>query len=112
MIRRLVAWIVIPAVVCAASVALAKDPEPAPTASAAQVEKLQQQLDQMSKELEEMRQLVKNSDLSSQQRQMMMGHMGRMEGRMHGMIGVLHDGPGELPGPHGCDAGAVTSADG
>ena len=77
---------VIPAAVCAGSEALAEDPGPAPAASAAQVEKLQQQLDQMRKELEEMRQLVKSSDLSPQQRQMMMGHMGRMEGHMHGMM--------------------------
>ena len=82
MIGHRLAWIVIPAALLVATVALAADPTPAPNP---EVQKLQAQIEQMSKELEQMKQEVKNANLTAQQRQMMMGHMGRMEGHMHEM---------------------------
>lgn len=42
-----------------------------PAATSAQVEKLQAQIEQMGKELEEMKQLVKGAELPAQQRQTM-----------------------------------------
>ena len=85
MIGRRFAWIVIPAALATASVVLAEDPAP-PAATSAEVQQLQKQLEQMSKELADMKKLVESGDMSAQQRQMMMGHMGRMEGQMHGMM--------------------------
>lgn len=84
MIRRFLALIVIPAVL--ASGALAQEPAAPTTANREQVKQLQAQLDQMSKELADMKKLLETTQMSGQQRQMMMGHMGRMENQMHGMM--------------------------
>ena len=86
MIGRRFAWMVIAAALVSATAAFAADPAPTPGATDKQVEKLQGQLDQMSKELAQMKELVNKSNLPPQQRQMMMGHMGQMEGHMHGMM--------------------------
>ena len=56
----------------------------------------------MSKELEQMREVVKSSNLPDQQRQMMMSHMGQMEGQMHGLMsGCCMMDPASCPGDMG-----------
>lgn len=86
MIGRRFAWLMIVGALLGAGIALAADPARQPAATDEQVEKLQGQLEQMSKELEQMKEILNKSSLPAQQRQMMMGHMGQMEGHMHGMM--------------------------
>lgn len=86
MIGRRLAWIVIPAALATAGAALAEGPAQPPAASSEQVQQLQAQLEQMSKELADMKKLVESGEMPAQQRQMMMSHMGRMEGPMQGMM--------------------------
>lgn len=86
MTGRRFACMAIAGALLSATVALAEDPAPQPGATDKQVEKLQGQLEQMSKEMEQMKELLNKSNLPAQQRQMMMGHMGQMEGHMHGMM--------------------------
>jgi hypothetical protein len=99
MFGRQVAWILVPAVLAFSSVALAADPAPSPAATSEQVKELQSQIEQMRKELAEMKKLVETGDMPAQQRHMMMGHMGRMEGHMHGMMNeTCTMDPGSCPG--------------
>jgi hypothetical protein len=106
MFGRHLSWIAYPAALLTATAALAKDPTPA---TDAQVEKLQKQLDQMSKELAELKKAVKGSNLSGPQREMMMGHMGKMEGQMHGMMSDMHGMECKMESGKGTGSGMMGS---
>jgi hypothetical protein len=84
MTRRSLSWILIPVALAISSVALGE--EPAPAAKSGEVQQLQKQLEQMSRELADLKKLVEGGDMPAQQRQRMMNHMGRMQGHMHGMM--------------------------
>ena len=86
MTSRLVSSLVFSVALAVVSAAFAAEPAGAPSPTGAQVQELQKQLEQLSKELADMRQLVESSQLSAQQRQMMMGHMGNMQTQMRGMM--------------------------
>jgi hypothetical protein len=84
MIARRIAWIAVP--IALASAAFAADPAAPKPASSAEVQQLQKQIEQMGKELADLKKLVESGDMPAPQRQQMMHHMGRMEGQMHGMM--------------------------